>query len=541
MTSVSRRAKLIMGLLGISMLIPPATALAQQDQAATNEPEACAPAETRTDKYRHLRALSLDLRGVPPTTEEYAALADHDDVPEALIDEWLGSKEFAARTVRWHRGLLWNNITNHNMVSVNRGLTVSSQTYWRNGTMAIRLRGRNVPCLNEPAKLVGGEQISSPMDLTRGELLMQEQADGSKREGWVMVEPYWAPGTQVKVCALDAREDAATSSGSPCNARLTQGDVECGCGPNMIWCAPGSVQTEIKRAMGDQLDKIVEWMVLERRPYIELFTTNKTFFNGPLVYYWKHLWSLGSNVVNEPNPLQQDYLPNLSFDQGDTWVESLAGQHAAGILTTPAYLIRFQTDRARATQFFTKFRCQPFQPPNDGLKLTNDQHPDLQQREGCKYCHALLEPASSYWGRWREQSAGYLWPQQFPAISDACKTCAQTGRGCSADCRTHYVMNTTESQMMPYAGHLNAYLFRKPEHEVNVEQGPALLALSSVADNSLLSCLVQKSAETYYGRPTVGAEREWMDQTIREFSDKSFDYASIIKRIVTSETYRRVQ
>ena len=95
--------------------------------------------------------------------------------------------------------------------------------------------------------------------------------------------------------------------------------------------------------------------------------------------------------------------------------------------------------------------------------------------------------------------------------------------------------------MVPYAGHLNAYLFRKPEHEANVEQGPALLATSSVADNSLLSCLVQRSAETYLGRPVLSSEQAWVDQTIREFSDSQFDYPSIIKRIIMSETYRRVQ
>lgn len=528
---------LYMALLG-ALWAPGSVAQAQE---STNEAEACAPAQARTDKYRHLRALSLDLRGVPPTAQEYEALAEHDDVPEAWVDQWLESKDFAQRTVRWHRAQLWNNISNQNIVSVSRGLAYSSQTYWRNGTMAVRLRGRNVPCLNEQARLSTGELVESPMDLTRGELRVEAQPDGSSREGWVMVEPYWAPGSKVKVCAFDAREDAATSSGSPCNERLTQSDVECGCGPNMIWCAPGSVQLEIKRAMAEQLDRIVEWVILEKRPYIELFTTKKTFFNGPLVYYWRHLWSLGSNIVNEPNPLNQEFLPALSYEQGDTWVEGFAGQHAAGVLTAPAYLIRFQTDRARATQFFTKFRCQPFQPPNDGLKLSDDAHPDLQQREGCKYCHALLEPAASYWGRWREQSAGYLWPQSFPAISEACKSCAQTGRSCSADCRTHYVMNTAESQMVPYAGHLNAYLFRKPEHEANVEQGPALLATSSVADNSLLSCLVQRSAETYLGRPVLSSEQAWVDQTIREFSDSQFDYPSIIKRIIMSETYRRVQ
>ena len=516
-------------------------ALADEPQGLANEDKACPPLEAKTDKYRHLRALSLDLRGVPPSAQEYAALADLEDVPEAWIDQWLTSPEFASRVARWHKAQLWHNVTDQNPVAVNRGLTVSNQVYWRNGTIAIRLRGRNVSCLNEQAKLTDGTLVTQPSDLERGELEIREQSDGTRREGWTWVEPYWAPGAPIKVCALDARQAATTSAGAPCHERLTSADVECGCGPNLIWCATGTSRLAIMRSMGEQIDRLVAWVIQERRPYLELFTTKKTFVNGPLAYYWRHLWSVGSNIINEPNPMAQATLPELTFDQDQTWVETFAGEHAAGVLTAPAYLLRFQTDRARATQFYTKFRCQPFQPPNDGLKISEDTHPDLQQRDGCKYCHALLEPAASYWGRWREQSAGFLPAPEFPPISDACRSCAQTGRGCSADCRAHYVMGSTEAPMKPFAGHLNAYLFRKPEHHVNVERGPSLLAATSVADNSLLACITERQAEHLFGRPVLPAEREWLEAGVRELAKTDFDFASIVKRVVTSDTYRRVQ
>lgn len=503
---------------------------------APNASQTCAPHEERTDKYRHLRALSLDLRGYPPSAEEYEALAEHDDVPEAWIDEWMAGPDFAGRVVRWHRGLLWNNVFGENFVSVSRSLRATSGRYWRGGRLAIDQRGANVPCADAQARLTDGTLVETPADLTRGEL---QTANGV--EGWVWVEPYWAPGERIKVCAFDAREDAVTESGAACNARANQSSPDCGCGPNLVWCADSNARNAILRSFNAQVDRVVSWVIEEKRPYIELFTTNKVFLNGPLTYYWRHLYSLGSSIQNEPNPMDIEQLPGLDFTQEDTWEATAGGAHHAGVLTLPGYLMRFQTDRSRANQFFTKFRCQPFQPPNQGLALEGADHPDLQQRDGCKFCHALLEPAAAYWGRWRERSAGYLRTSDFPAQSAACKTCAETGRGCSTECRTHYIVDTSEAEMVPYAGYLNAYIFRKNEHNANVEQGPSLLAMTSVADNTLLSCVAQRSAESYLGRPLLPAEQGWLSELVATFSDSNYDYPSVLKHIVMSETYRRIQ
>ena len=98
--------------------------------------------------------------------------------------------------------------------------------------------------------------------------------------------------------------------------------------------------------------------------------------------------------------------------------------------------------------------------------------PDLQVRAGCKYCHALLEPAASYWGRWTEQGIAYLEPTEFPAERSDCLTCALTNQGCTNQCRTHYLTTALSEQEIPYLGKLKAYTFRRTEHENNVEIAP---------------------------------------------------------------------
>ncbi|MEM6931367.1 MAG: hypothetical protein AAF602_30835, partial [Myxococcota bacterium] len=66
---------------------------------ATAGEETCPDAGGWLDGDAHLRAISLDLRGVVPNPDE-AALEDG-EVPESLLDAWLSSPEFGQRAVRF--------------------------------------------------------------------------------------------------------------------------------------------------------------------------------------------------------------------------------------------------------------------------------------------------------------------------------------------------------------------------------------------------------------------------------------------------------
>ena len=52
----------------------------------------CPPEEVAVEPDRHLRNLSLDLRGVVPTLDDYGVVEDAGEVPDWLLDEWLGSE-----------------------------------------------------------------------------------------------------------------------------------------------------------------------------------------------------------------------------------------------------------------------------------------------------------------------------------------------------------------------------------------------------------------------------------------------------------------
>ncbi len=499
----------------------------------TNEELICRPDEPRLDKYGYLRALSLDLRGTLPSAAEYAALDSEPDVPESLIDEMLSSNEFVTRAVRRHRALLWNNITNVNPISVGASLQLKSpeRLLWRR-TVARTYRGGDVPCADVPATWD-----------SQGNLIFTPAADGTRLEGFVEVQPYWAPTTTVKVCAADAQTLAMSPTGTDC--RTTDGfrDPRCGCGPELRHCRYANANW-ITESFATDIEMRIAKVVREDRPYAEIFTGRTAFVNGPIVHYLKYLADFPNGVRVTPLPYDLDRLPDLRFIDRDTWVEIELPEDHAGVLTSIAYLLRFQTNRARASRFYDSFLCQPLSPPPGGLPPVAPDaipHPDLQQRDGCKYCHALLEPASAHWGRWTERGAGYLSSNDFPATRADCRTCAMSGQACSRDCRLYYSTIAYSRMEEPYLGALLPYSFLKTEHHRNVELGPKILVAETTVDDRFPSCTARRVLEGYLGRSLTTDEGELLGDMGRHFVTDGFRYQALVKSVVTSPIYRRVR
>ncbi len=241
-----------------------------------------------------------------------------------------------------------------------------------------------------------------------------------------------------------------------------------------------------------------------------------------------------------PLPVAEDRLPALGYDQAATWEKLDLGEEHAGILTSPAYLLRFQTLRARANRFYTAFLCQPFQPPPGGLPAPSETVPvlDLQQRDGCKYCHGLLEPASAYWGRWTPAGGGYLDPALFPPMREECRSCAARGQWCVSECNQYYVTSALTAEEEPFLGWLEAYEFRRPEHESHVEEGPARLALESVVDGRLQTCAAKNAVRWLLGRETTADDQAFVAELAAGLVDSGWSYRAMVEKIVTSPIYR---
>ncbi|MFO0681736.1 MAG: DUF1585 domain-containing protein [Sandaracinus sp.] len=509
--------------------------------AVRSDEAQCRVEVPRMGRDEYLRSLSLDLRGVIPTLDEHDAIAAMDDVPESLVDEWLSSDEMTSRVVRRHRGLLWPNVENVRFVHFARRLGTTgsgaAQRYWRSSsTIAVPLRGVSpaVPCDDVPATF---EADGTPH-------YRVDAATGAHIEGYVEVEPYWAPGTTVHVCAFDAMTNARSPLGRDCSARESVSDPGCGCGTNLRWCDVQSVQDALVAAFATDVERRVAANASEGEAYTDLFASRRAFVNGPMAFYYRNQLRLWNDVPLEPSSMDVAHLPDLAYSDATTWVEVELPDYHAGVLTSPLYLLRFQTNRARANHFYDAFLCQPFQPPAGGIPVGNEveaRETDLQRRAGCRYCHAILEPAASHWGRWLTQSAAHLDEERFPSFLPECAECARGEETCSSTCNLAYVTRALSPSEEPYLGMLRSYEFLRPEHEGYVAEGPMGLVRDGLADGRFTRCTVRRTAEWLLGRSLAEDEAAWSDELASTFVGSDMRYRDVVRAIVTSDTYRRVR
>jgi len=525
-------SRLLLVLFWLSGLLP--LGAARAEEAAT-----CPSDADLIEENSWLRAMSLDLRGAPPTPDEYARVSNGDD-PGRIAEEWMQTEDFAWQVVRHHRELLWPNVSDIRLLSNRQRLSYSYEieAYWRY-LVAPEYRGGPVHC--------GDFEARWDED---GELITVTDEDGYTREGWTWVTPYWNPTHQVRVCAFEAQEARVSPWGTECDTNDGRYDPHCGCGPNLAWCDTYSLghngnnpNPPVAASIVGDLEHRIARVVEQDLSYLEMLTGQTMFVNGPLVHFYRYQTRVPAHIRFNEVPVDPARLPDLEFTDVDTWVELELGEEHSGILTSTAYLMKFQTRRARTNRFFTAFLCQPFQPPDGGLTDLDspDATLDLSVRDGCKYCHAILEPAGAHWGRWSEYGAGYLSPDDFPAWSDDCAWCAESGESCSAECRTYYVTEPLSSEEDPWVGYLQSYEFLEERHEGNVEEGPARLVASTVQDGRLQTCVARNTATWLLGRAPGEVEEAWVAALASDFAASGFDYKHLVHSIITDERYRRVR
>lgn len=503
------------------------------------------------DKHAYLRRLSFDLRNAPPSWEEQEALRGVEGVPDALLDQWLDSDGFLEVMVDFHRDLLWTNVTNFQYIQfpwdlsrVTVGPTGDTHVvyhqrrkgaYYRGGPSAVE--NQLIPCGHWPATFDA-----------QGNPELTCEPDGTCREGWVWVEPYWAPDTSIKVCALDAQEREFGAGGVSCKTTASRTEPSCGCGPGMAfcdWAGDGlNVQDEVGRSFSEQTLQIVRWVIAEDRPYHELLTTRMSFVNGPIVHYFKNQIALASLIDLQPIPVDPIFLPDIPYTDTE-WYPILQGEEHAGILTSYGFLLRFQTNRSRVNRFYNAFLDSAFDASkSEGSDDCVNEGADLTKRCYCQNCHVAVEPWAAYWGRWRQQGGGYLSAERYPIYDALCEQCARTGASsCPQYCRNEYVIETVPADREPYLGYLRGYEFLKPEHAIHTEAGPRLWVERSLQDGALARGMVSKLWKHFAQRELTDsqADRALADELFRVFVNSNYNTKALVKAIVTHPTYRRLR
>jgi hypothetical protein len=435
--------------------------------------------------------------------------------------------------------------------------------------------------------------------------------------GYRNVTPYWSfDGGSVKVCAYEAQQapvawrvrlsdggtvylmqpDAGGYTGVVADACQGAGpnNTWCGCGANLQWCWGGTTMTDVVNDMTEQLLRVTDQVTVAGKPYSDILTGNESYVSGRLAYWKQILDADNSGVYNSTLTLSDpgEYfvpvgqldgrnpgeLPATSYTD-TTWYAVTRPAGHAGVVTLPAYLLRFQTNRSRANRFRSAFLCNYFIPPNqltDAPPQCDEGTSDLMRKCNCRLCHATLEPLAAHWGRFGEAGESQLGPDAgFPTNDPTCKPNAKTGvPTTNGRCTRYYITDhsfdvladggSPDGLNHDYTGLLRPYVYSDihlgPDPitgqivqviQNHIEAGPQLLRTEYIDDASheFAHCAV-KSLFSYLMQRDMrvdGADNDeaaLLEQLASDFvGDESdpYDFNKLVFELLSLPQYRRIR
>lgn len=556
------------GLLG-GFSLPSPRAMAQ----TSTEPDTC-EAAAPLSPTRLLRRLSLDLRGHAPSLGELREARTAGRVDESTLDAWLGSEAMVRNLRPYHEELLWPYLTHIEMVPGTHLLYPfvgsSGSTIYVSPLRSAFFRvtgGTNLfqPCMDAPARFdANGALVLEP--------LVVGTATVAWLDGWVEVQPYWAPDTTIKVCAMEAVESEqapvcpvipdrvglleptcqnleansqqigiGTFRGTPvdCGGPLAVWAPECGCGSDLRRCLTVAGETQLEGAFNEQSLRIVDRVLREGRPYFEILTDPNIEVNGPIAHYMRNMSRLQLELFADPDPTAPMAGTGLAWTRTE-WVDVARSGRHSGVLTSPAYLMRHAAWRQRAHRFYNAFECSAFEPtgPLPSPYADCSQHEDLTQRCGCADCHQTLEPMAAHWGRFAEYGFMSLSEDAYPTIGGPC-----TPPYLSIEqifmCTRLYETDPVGEEI-PFRGYLNAYVHRSANEQMSITEGPRRLVQSSLESGRLAACTVKRMWGKLMRRdPTAEELREVLPELEATFTGANYDLRALAKAIVTRPAYGR--
>ena len=382
--------------------------------------------------------------------------------------------------------------------------------------------------------------------------------------------------------------------------------------------AERSVFDVVRRAMMEQFLRMVDEHAFGRdddrdgqleappRPYHELLTTRDTWVNGPLIHFYRHLARVGGRDVAWIERPEQAYwgadadngfvapldlaacaggrcedgeLPTRR--EGDpawrytfvdaNWYRVERGALHSGVLTTPAFLHRFRTNRARVNRFRLAFLDQSFSPPAEietPESTVLDPAPcyygdavgdDLRRRCLCRSCHRQLEPMAAHFGPFLEYGTALtsVYPLEVASPSEAASffhPTVATGAWSEVWSRIYEITelpdpNDDEQTISAYRQRAVLLSRSYPGDEQNYAQGPrglvaeALEVPNGAPSSALAEATVRKIFRFLVGRDLLveGArdeERPLLDVLSGEL-EGHWNLKRLIGRIVRLPQFRR--
>ncbi|MFO0725150.1 MAG: hypothetical protein U1E65_15320 [Myxococcota bacterium] len=388
---------------------------------------------------RLLRRAAIALTGLPPTAADYDALeAAADDAArvslvDAAVDRYLADPSFYRTMVDFGREWIA-------MPAI--AATADEPEYFAAQQWSLPTCPSGTAHAGELAMYNYYDAGLQPCD--------GKNEDGSPADVRD-VEPWWAPGTMVRVVgrAGDPRINITGPSGPiDCGAHSADEGTPpdhyetCGCGPNLRFCKPGNpADWKIyltynplgqRRLLWEEPARLVGHLAWQDRGLEELIVGSNSV--GPVdvqaAYvrsgraagateldtddqWWKpeqftgaidpehnpgdrNAWREFSQPARNPKLLLDR---NYHYDPRTDPPGTMQGLPAAGVLTMIGPLGAFTRERVRGARFLEIFACEAFSPP-PASQIFNRYERDPATEGPCQHCHARIDPAAIHFKRW---------------------------------------------------------------------------------------------------------------------------------------------
>ena len=308
------------------------------------------------------------------------------------------------------------------------------------------------------------------------------------------------------------------------------------------------MEATVTTALREQLMLLAEEVTVGELSYSELLTTKRTYINGPLAVFKRHLAKMTkfSKTFNMWQEGDADPPETIRYVDAE-FQEYERGDLHSGVLTMAGFTLRFQTNRGRANRARTVFMGKYFEPPAAAESGCDPTHPDPMQQCYCQHCHTTLEPMAAYWGKISEAGSALLPISDFPHELP----CANPNDPTEAALCAQFYVNDVEQEGFGMRLPLQWADGPTDDHQrlrSNFDAGPSALAATITdTDNGPFFETTVKTLWRYFMRRDMNlnpldpdneiALLDELTQTLRETDD----FRTLVREIVLLDQYRRMR
>lgn len=339
------------------------------------------------EDLRTLRFLSQALRDRPPTREEAELVYRAEKSIEQLRDEWLTSPAHQERVARFFSDLLG---------------------------------APNFFFVNDDAYFL--EQNS--------EGIWYSPAKGDCSAASAVTSSAWWKNADesISICSnIVSTQLFVTINSTYYGCTWTDGFLRagCGCGPEQILCYPKSIRGQLMDDLSREFQERATYVYSQQLSWKDLLSSSFVYGNRPLAqFYLIHQYVTPWQTA--PTSTEIARLRQISMTE-KVWFESPAvGAQRSGIVTSPAFMRRFNNGRSRIRALTDALLCHDVDGSLNTSGIDRLVNPDVNAlgqsivtRPQCATCHYGMDNLASTLFGWNDQGTYERWPQQLAQTGHA--------------------------------------------------------------------------------------------------------------------------